>query len=86
MISKASFGMTSEGDEAFLYTLTTEKGMTIKVTNYGAALCSVSLQDKDGKEIDVANHPKMIVKFEVPFKLSQFDMMRIKVFDISLFL
>lgn len=44
------------------------------------------LYDEDGKEIDVANHPKMIVKFEVPFKLSQFDMMRIKVFDISLFL
>lgn len=53
MISKAFFGMTGEGEEAFLYTLTTEKGMTIKVTNYGATLCSVSLQDKDGKEIDV---------------------------------
>lgn len=53
MISKTSFGMTSEGEEAFLYTLTTEKGMTIKVTNYGATLCSVSLQDKDGNYRDV---------------------------------
>ena len=53
MISKASFGMTSEGEEAFLYTLTSEKGMTIKVTNYGATLCSVLLQDKDGNVRDV---------------------------------
>ena len=53
MISKASFGMTNEGEEAFLYTLTTEKGMTIKVTNYGATLCSVLLQDKDGNVRDV---------------------------------
>lgn len=53
MISKASFGMTSEGEEAFLYTLTTEKGMSIKVTNYGATLCSVLLQDKDGNVRDV---------------------------------
>ena len=53
MISKASFGMTSEGEEAFLYTLTTEKGMTIKVTNYGATLCSVLLQDKNGNVRDV---------------------------------
>lgn len=53
MISKSSFGLTSKGEEAFLYTLTTEKGMTIKVTNYGATLCSVLLQDKDGTVRDV---------------------------------
>lgn len=44
------------------------------------------IYDKDDKLIEVANHPKMIVKFKVPFKLCQYDMMRLKVFDISDFL
>ncbi len=44
------------------------------------------IYDEDGNLIEVANHPKMIVKFKIDFKLSQFDMMRIKVFDISDFL
>lgn len=42
--------------------------------------------DKDDKLIEVANHPQMIVKFKTEFKLDEFDMMRIKVFDISQFL
>ena len=45
-----------------------------------------NIYDKDDNSIEVANHPKMIVKFKVPFKLCQYDMMRIKVFDISDFL
>lgn len=40
------------------------------------------IYDKDNKLIDVARHPKMIVKFRVPFTLKTFDMMRVKVFDI----
>ena len=45
-----------------------------------------NIYDKDDNSIEVANHPKMIVRFKVPFKLCQYDMMRIKVFDISDFL
>ena len=44
------------------------------------------LYDEKGNLIEVANHPKMIVKFKCDFDLTEFDMMRIKVFDISLFL
>ena len=47
MVTKIPFGMTSKGEEAFLYTITNEHGMTIKVTNYGATLCSLCLQDKN---------------------------------------
>ncbi len=53
MISKTSFGMTSKGEEAFLYTLTSENGMTVKVTNYGATLCSISIRGKDSVVRDV---------------------------------
>lgn len=36
---------------------------------------------KDGQEIEIANHPKMVVKLPIDAKLSKYDMMRIKVFD-----
>ncbi len=36
---------------------------------------------EDGQEIEIANHPKMVVKLPIDAKLSKYDMMRIKVFD-----
>lgn len=53
MISKTSFGKTSKGEEAFLYTLTSEKGITVKVTNYGATLCALQILDKKANNRDV---------------------------------
>lgn len=44
------------------------------------------LYDENMELIDVANHPKMIVKFRAPFELHANDMLRIKMFDISNFL
>lgn len=38
--------------------------------------------DEDGKNIEIARHPQMIVKLKVPKKLEKNDMMRIKMFDI----
>ena len=37
--------------------------------------------DEDGKTVEEANHPQMIVKIRVPFELKKYDMMRLKVFD-----
>lgn len=37
--------------------------------------------DEDGKKVEEANHPQMIVKIRVPFELKKYDMMRLKVFD-----
>lgn len=42
--------------------------------------------DEKDNLIHICNHPRMIVKFKVPFKLAKFDMMREKMFDISKFL
>ena len=44
------------------------------------------LYDEKEELIDVANHPRMIVKFKGDISLSEFDMMRTKVFDISQFM
>lgn len=53
MISKTFFGMTYEGEEAFLYTITSETGMMVAVTNYGATLCSVCIKGRDSVVRDV---------------------------------
>lgn len=40
-----------------------------------------TILDEEENQIEVARHPKMIVKLEVNCKLAPYDMMRIKVFD-----
>lgn len=47
------FGTTSKGEEAVLYTMTNENGMSISVTDFGATLVNVFVPDKAGKQIDV---------------------------------
>lgn len=42
--------------------------------------------NEDGEKIEIANHPRMIVKLKIDFKLEKYDMMRIKVFDKQSFL
>ena len=44
------------------------------------------LYDEKDNLIEVANHPQMIVKMKCPIPLNEFDMMRLKLFDISSFL
>lgn len=46
-VTKSSFGKTLDGQELTLYTLTNTKGMSVKVTDLGATLVSVMLQDKN---------------------------------------
>lgn len=41
-----------------------------------------SMQDEEGNSIDVARHPKMIIKLHTEVKLHKNDILRIKVFDI----
>lgn len=53
MMTKDSFGMLSDGREVCIYTLRNKTGMTVKITNYGAAVVSIVVPDKDGKFADV---------------------------------
>lgn len=52
-ISKDSFGSTQGGIAVDLYTLTNEKGMVAKITNYGGIIVSLTAPDKDGQLDDV---------------------------------
>lgn len=52
-ISKEIFGKTETGETAYIYTITNNKGMTAKVTNFGAILVSLEVPDRDGNACDV---------------------------------
>lgn len=52
-VSVETFGSTSKNEEAVLYTLTNENGMSASITNYGAALVKLNVPDKEGNLRDV---------------------------------
>lgn len=52
-IKTESFGTTPDGQQVQLYTLTNHNGLTVKVTNYGAIVTSVSTPDREGEMGDV---------------------------------
>ena len=52
-ISKEHFGFSPDGHECFLYTLTNDAGMVVGITNYGGAIASLKVPDRDGRFGDV---------------------------------
>lgn len=51
-ITKEKFGMV-DSTEVFLYTLSNDHGMVVKITNYGGIVTSIMAPDKDGNLADV---------------------------------
>ena len=52
-VTKQAFGKMPDGRDVNLYTITNTQGMQVKLTDLGAAIVSVILKDKNGKETDV---------------------------------
>lgn len=52
-ISKESFGQLNDSTPVSLYTLTNDKGITLKVTNYGGIITSLMVPDKNGSPGDI---------------------------------
>ena len=52
-MEKVSFGKTADGTEAFLYTIYNKTGMRVQLTDFGAALVSLVVKDRDGQDTDV---------------------------------
>jgi aldose 1-epimerase len=48
-----TFGFLPDGREASLYTLTSTTGLEATITNYGAAVVSLTVSDRDRKKVDV---------------------------------
>ncbi|MCI6243682.1 MAG: galactose mutarotase [Agathobacter sp.] len=52
-MDKKPFGKLADGDKAALYTIENENGIKAEITDYGAALVSLTVKDKTGKDTDV---------------------------------
>ncbi|WP_266206068.1 aldose epimerase family protein [Pontibacter kalidii] len=52
-IKKEAFGSAPDGQQVYLYTLTNQRGITVKITNYGAIVTSFITPDKQGEPGDV---------------------------------
>ncbi len=52
-MSKRSFGTLSDGTAVSLYTIANSKGMEAAVSDYGANVVSIFVEDKDGNKRDV---------------------------------
>ena len=50
---KKSFGKTPDGQPADLYVLTNKSGAEVSITNYGGAVVSIKVPDRNGKLADV---------------------------------
>jgi len=51
--TKKSFGKTPDGQPVDLYVLTNKSGAEASITNYGGALVSLKVPDRNGKLADV---------------------------------
>src|SRR6266700_43303 len=52
-ITKKSFGKTPDGQPVDLYVLTNKSGAEVSITNYGGAVVSLKVPDRNGKLADV---------------------------------
>ena len=47
------FGILPSGDSAWLYTLTSDSGLIVKITNYGGIITEILTPDKEGKKANI---------------------------------
>ena len=52
-MEQKAFGRLADGETAGLYTIANKNGMTAEITDYGAALVSLVVKDKTGKDTNV---------------------------------
>lgn len=52
-IEKSKFGQMKDGNEVFVYSITNNSGMVVKVLEYGAIITSILVPDKNGRVDDV---------------------------------
>ena len=54
MVKRSAFQLEADGKKVDLYTLKNEKGVTVKITNFGACIVQVLTPDKNGRYEDIA--------------------------------
>ena len=57
-VERSAWGQTAEGTPVALYTLRNARGMTAKVTDYGARIITLEVPDRHGKSADIVHGPQ----------------------------
>jgi aldose 1-epimerase len=52
-IKSEFFGILPSGDSAYLYTLSSDSGITVKITNYGGIITEILTPDKEGNKANI---------------------------------
>jgi aldose 1-epimerase len=65
-ITKAAWGETPEHQRVDLYTLTNGKGMTVKLSTYGAVIQSLEVPDRKGRIADVVRGFDTLAGYLIP--------------------
>ena len=63
-IEKSNFGKTADGQQVVMYTLKNDKGITVKVLNFGGVIYSFEVPDKNGKTVNVSANYEKISDYE----------------------
>ena len=63
-IEKSNFGKTADGQQVVMYTLKNDKGITVKVLNFGGVIYSMEVPDKNGKTVNVSANYEKISDYE----------------------
>ena len=53
-MEQKSFGKLADGEGATLYTISNTKGMCAQITDFGAAIVSLVVKDKNGRCTDIS--------------------------------
>lgn len=53
-IRREEFGKTQKGEKVFLYTLSNDSGVKVKIMNYGATITAIETPDRDGNLANIA--------------------------------
>ena len=63
-ITKSSFGITNDGEEAFLYRLENTSGAYVTITSFGCRIVSICVPDREGELRDVCLGYDTLAEYE----------------------
>ena len=63
-ITKSSFGITNDGEEAFLYRLENTSGAYVTITSFGCRVVNICVPDKTGTLRDVCLGYDTLAEYE----------------------
>ena len=64
-VSEKPFGIIQKtGEQAKLYTITNKNGASVELSNFGAAIVSIKVPDKEGKLVDVTQGYDSVTPYE----------------------